>query len=67
MDLPIDGASLGYQTEPMSIIQKAHPRRREQALVLKMKFLHSFWAINFINFNFSEFSLSSYFHHNSIY
>ncbi len=51
----------------ISIIQKAHIRRREQALVLKMKFLCSFRTINFINLNFSEFSLSSYFHYNSIY
>ena len=65
MEFPVDGVSLGYQTEP--VIYQAHPRRSEQVLVLKMRFLCSFWTTNFINLHFSEFSLSSYFHYNSIY
>ena len=65
MDLPVDGASLGYQTEP--VIYQAHPRRREQVSVFKMKFPCSFRTINFTNLHFYEFSLSSYFHYNSIY
>ena len=63
MELPVDGAYLGlsYQACDISIIQESHPRRSEQALALKMKFLCFFRTTNFINLHFSEFSQSSFF------